>query len=504
MSEETKQCTYVPFPTELLPEPLGSLVRTGSTATGCDPAHVAVPLLCGLAGAIGTTHRIRLKRRWTEPAGIWGAVVSPSGTQKSPGFDIALAALRRAQDEAFHRYSIERAAWETADAMHEVEQARWKRKAHSGKGEAGDPPTRPAEPRARRLIVSDTTVDAIAPILRANPRGVLLEREELNGWLSSFDRYTKSGKASGDATQWLSMHGGRAVTVDRKGGDPPTIHVPMALVSITGGIQPGILRRAMLPEHQESGMMARLLYAMPPRRQKRWFDEEIPAELETSVGRLFDRLLAFSMDGNGEADVRMVDPTPEAKAAIVRFVNEHGEEAWRLPDELAATWSKLEGYAFRLALVLHMARWAADETERLQRITIGAESIQAGVQLARWFAGEARRIHQLLGATAEEHARMELSAWIERRGGVVTLRDLTHGLRAYRSKPGLAKLHLDGLEAEGLGVWEEPDPGPEGGRPARLFRLGEADPVTKTPAGDGENQVSVTVTAGDSRRKGAP
>jgi hypothetical protein len=200
----------------------------------------------------------------------------------------------------------------------------------------------------------------------------------------------------------------------------------------------------------------------------------------------------------------MVDPTPEAKAAIVRFVNEHGEEAWRLPDELAATWSKLEGYAFRLALVLHMARWAADESERLPRITIGPESIQAGVQLARWFAGEARRIHQLLGATAEEHARMELSAWIERRGGVVTLRDLTHGLRAYRNKPGLAKLHLDGLEAEGLGVWEEPDPGPEGGRPARLFRLGEADPVTKTPAGDGENRVSVTVTAGDSRRKGAP
>lgn len=503
MSEEPKPCTYVPFPIELLPEPLGSLVRTGSADSGCDPAHVAVPLLCGLAGAIGTTHRIRLKRRWAEPAGIWGVVVAPSGTQKSPGLDIALAPLRRAQDEAFRRYAIERAEWETADAMHEVEQARWKRRAHAGKGEPGSPPTRPAEPQRRRLLVSDTTVDALAPILHANPRGVLLEREELNGWLASFDRYTKSGKASGDATQWLSMHGGRALTVDRKGGDPPTIHVPMALVSITGTIQPGILRRAMLPEHQESGMMARLLYAMPPRRQKRWCDEEIPAELEAAVGRLFDRLLAFTMEGRGDADVRMVDPTPEAKDAIVRFVNEHGEETWRLPDDLAATWSKLEGYAFRLALVLHMARWAADETERLSRITIGPESIQAGVKLARWFAGEARRIHQLLGATAEEHARMELAAWIGRRGGTVTVRDLTHGLRAYRSKPGLATVHLDGLEAEGLGAWVEPEPGPEGGRPARLFRLGEAEPVTKTPAGGVETGVSVTVTAGDSRRRGA-
>ncbi len=481
MSRSSEPSNYVPFPTELLPEPLGSLVRTGSAATGCDPAHIAVPLLCGLAGAIGTTHRIRLKRRWTEPAGIWGAVVAPSGTQKSPGFDIALAPLRRAQDEALHRYAIERAEWEVADALYEVEQARWKRKAASGKCEPGDPPGAPAEPKARRLLISDTTVQAIAPILQANPRGVLLEREELNGWLASFEQYS-SGKPGADSAQWLSMHGGRHITVDRKGGNPPMIHVPMALVSITGGIQPGILRRAMVSEHRESGMVARFLYAMPPRRRKQWFDEDVPAEVEDAVSRVFDRLLAFSMEGTGEADVRMVDPTPEAKAAIVRFVNEHGEEAWGLSDELAATWSKLEGYAFRLALVLHMARWAADASERLPRITIDADSVEAGVKLSRWFAGEARRIHDLLGATADEHARMELAGWIERRGGAVTV-------------------HLDGLQAEGLGAWMDPEPGPEGGRPAKLFQLGAAAPVTETPRGDPETEVSVTVTRERSRRK---
>jgi hypothetical protein len=503
MTQASESSGYVPFPTELLPEPLRSLVRTGSAATGCDPAHIAVPLLCGLAGAIGTTHRIRLKRRWTEPAGIWGAVVAPSGTQKSPGFDLALSAMRRAQDEALRHYASERAEWEMADALHEVEQARWKRLAASGKGEPGSPPEAPTEPRARRLLISDTTVEAIAPILQTNPRGVLLEREELNGWLASFERYT-SGKPGADSAQWLSMHGGRSITVDRKGGNPPTIHVPMALVSITGGIQPGILRRAMGTEHRDSGMVARFLYAMPPRRRKQWLDEDIPAEVEAAVGRVFDRLLAFPMEGTGEAEVRMVDPTPEAKAAIVRFVNEHGEEAWGLSDELAAAWSKLEGYAFRLALVHHMARWAADESDRLPRLTIDASSVEAGVQLARWFAGEARRIHELLGATADEHARMELVGWIERRGGTVSVRDLTHGLRLYRSKPGLASVHLDGLEAEGLGAWQEPEPGPEGGRPARLFRLAAGAPVTKTPAGDLPNGVSVTVTGRRSQREVAP
>ena len=61
---------------------------------------------------------------------------------------------------------------------------------------------------------SDATVEAVAPILEANPRGVLLARDELAGWIRSFDRYA-GGKGGGDAAHWLSMHNGEAVVVDR-------------------------------------------------------------------------------------------------------------------------------------------------------------------------------------------------------------------------------------------------------------------------------------------------
>ncbi|HWB10091.1 MAG TPA: DUF3987 domain-containing protein [Pirellulales bacterium] len=103
----------------------------------------------------------------------------------------------------------------------------------------------------------------MAPLLSANPRGLLLARDELAGWIGSFDRYA-GGKGSADAANWLSMHNGESIVVDRKTGNPRTIFVPQAGVCVCGGIQPVILHRAWGVEHRESGLAARLLLTCPP------------------------------------------------------------------------------------------------------------------------------------------------------------------------------------------------------------------------------------------------
>ena len=91
------------------------------------------------------------------------------------------------------------------------------------------------------MVVSDATVEAMAAVLADNPRGVLNAWDELSGWLGGFDRYA-TGNGSSDASAWLSMHDGETLIVDRKTGQRVTI-VPLASVSITGGIQPAILAR---------------------------------------------------------------------------------------------------------------------------------------------------------------------------------------------------------------------------------------------------------------------
>src|SRR5262249_45474894 len=93
---------------------------------------------------------------------------------------------RYAQD--MKQYEAELARWEKAMAA-------WKR----DKAAASSPPLKPDPPPCERFIVSDTTVEALAPILLTNPRGLLLARDELAGWIGSFDRYAGKGRAGSDA-----------------------------------------------------------------------------------------------------------------------------------------------------------------------------------------------------------------------------------------------------------------------------------------------------------------
>jgi len=480
--------TYTPFPVDVLPEPVRSFIAGGAKAIGCDPSYIALPLLSALAAAIGTTHRIELKRGWTEPAIIWTAIVGESGTMKTPAFKLAMRALRKVQDKAWKEHQAEHAEHDTECLRYDAQLTAWKRQAAKGKGDADDPPEKPEQPIAQRFIVSDTTCEALAPILLGNPRGVLLSRDELNGWIGSFDRYAKAGRAGADSANWLSIHNGESMTIDRKTGNPPTIHVPSASVSICGGIQPGILARAMSVEHHDSGLLGRLLFAMPTRTVKRWTENEVDAMVEAAICTLFDRLLALTadMDDDGDDRPRLVTLTPDGKAAWIAFCNEHGIEHSELTGDLAAAWSKLEGYAARLALVIHLTRWAGGDP--IDPLRIDEASIAAGVVLVRWFGDEAKRVYAILSETDKEREQRALAEWVEHKhGGVVTVRDLTHGLRKYRGDPNSAERDLSALAEAGIGRWEVDDHNGNGGRPARRFRLLSGVPVTRTPANIGKD-----------------
>jgi hypothetical protein len=185
-----------------LPTPAGGrFVDIASHAIGCDPSYVALPLLAGLASAVGNTRRIQLKRGWSEPAVVWAAIVGDSGTLKSPALEVALRPVRRRQHAAMKRHAEAVALYETELIQYERDLQDWKR------SKAQDaPPVRLEEPKASRCWCDDTTVEALAVLLLHNWRGLLLVRDELSGWLGSFDRYSQ-GKGA-DAAKWLEMFGG--------------------------------------------------------------------------------------------------------------------------------------------------------------------------------------------------------------------------------------------------------------------------------------------------------
>src|SRR5262249_50644549 len=160
------------------------------------------------------------------------------------------------------------------------------------------------------------------------------------------------------------------------------LFIQHAAVSITGGIQLAALARALTPEYMEVGLGARLLLAMPPKRGKRWTEEEVQPEVLDAYTQTLKALrgLQLDRDKDGEQVPLPRRRTPEAKAVWVAFYGEWAKVQAGVEGELAAAFSKLEGYAARLALVHHVVTHAHGQTDCEP---VEPVSVEAGVSLAR-------------------------------------------------------------------------------------------------------------------------
>lgn len=482
---------FTPFPTDVLPAPLDRFVVEGARAIGCDPVYVILPMLSAMASAIGNTRRIELKRSWTEPAVIWTAIVGDSGTLKSPALELALGAIRKRQKKAIKEHAKDMEKYALEALRHKMAMAAWEKD-----GGEGDPPEAPKIPILSRTWGDDMTMEALANLLYENWRGILVVKDELAGWLGSFDRYSQ-GKG-GDAPKWLEFFGARPVFIDRKTGNPRRLYIPRAAVSIAGGIQPGTLQNVLERQYFENGLAARLLLACPPRRAKRWSEAVIPKDVEQAVIMIFDRLFSLmpttGMDGEPEPGI--VRLSPQAKATWISFYNDHAKEHAGMTGDISALWSKLEGGAARLALVIHCVRWAAGDPKIAQADIVDEHSIAAGVAISNWFGKETRRVYAILSESDVDRQRRNLAELIQRHGGSMTARDLMRCSREYRTA-GDAELALLSLTRAGWGEWVSVNPTDHGGRPTCRFVLTQQVDADTTPPNPENNEVVSTETSED-------
>lgn len=461
---------FIPFPVDVLPDPIRGFVNAAAKAIGCDASYIALPLLSGLASAIGNTHRIELKRSWTEPAIVWTAIVGKSGTSKSPAIEACLHPIRKRQHDAMKVHAEAMKEHAIALAMHERDKAKWMKSA-----EKTPPPIAPEAPIADRCWTDDVTTEAVAVLLEQNPRGLLMVKDELSGWFN-FDAY-KSSKG-GDVAKWLEMFGGRPTVVDRKVGG--TIYVPRAAVSIAGGIQPETLRRSLGVKNIENGLASRLLMAYPPQQCPGWMDDDIDARIEAALALVFVRLYDLTPDTANDGDQRPWEVTlaDDGKREVVEWVNWHAKQMEHLSGPVGFAWAKLKGYAARLALVIHLTRWASgDESVPDPTTPVDKDSIAAGVALARWFGGEAKRVYAAMKQGGEDEHFRKLIEWIENRGGTCSVNDMVRDKREYRHNRDGAEADLMELVRRGAGEWDKRQ---KTGRPSQRFRLFSDNPVTET------------------------
>jgi hypothetical protein len=454
-----------PFPTPALPKAVSTMIEEAARAIGCDEAFVSLPLLAVLGSAIGTTRRALLKPGWSALPIVWPVTVAESGSQKSPAADVSLDHVREREDRLYEEYATERQTYEIEVEDYEKARSTWR---HAKKSD-DPPPTRPREPIQRRVLVEDATIEALVSALADNPRGLLVAADEFSGLLGSMGRY--NGSPAADEALYLKAYHGRSHNVSRRTGR--STHVRQAAVWLTGTIQPGVLRRALGVERRESGLLARLLLAAPPRRAKRWTTDTIGWLTREDFVRVLDNLYGLEHELKaGRAESRIVRLSGDAETLFVKFHDEHNVETIEHTGDLAAAWSKLEETAGRLALIVHETRLAAGEHVVADEIDAG--SMAAAIELIGWFKHETRRVYAMLAEGDVERAIRQaddrLAAFVATRRGRVAVRDVIAGVRSIADADA-AEQALQRLVDAGRGRWEAKPPSDQGGRPGRLFVL---------------------------------
>ena len=222
------------IPIDLFPAAIRDYILDQSELIGCDYSVIGMSAIVAAAGCIDDGIKLQPKRnnhQWVESARLWVAAIGDPSSKKTPAIDQATRHLRRIDVQL---------AGENQRAMADYNKQLEDHK-EAKKQDKKTPFDQPKPPN-KRLMVGDTTVEALSDIALDNPRGLICMRDELSGWFASMDAY-KSGGAKGvnkDRSLWLEAYNGKPMTIDRV--TRGSLLVPNWSVSMIGGIQPEMIK----------------------------------------------------------------------------------------------------------------------------------------------------------------------------------------------------------------------------------------------------------------------
>jgi hypothetical protein len=397
-----------PFPLDTFPANLREYVERASTALACPPDYCAVPMIALAGGALGASRAIEIKPGWNERPSIYAAVIGRPGSAKSP-------ALKAVASPFYAEQARLKVQWDKAREVYGQELEEYDRSKKRGDGEDdSEPPEKPKPPILQRLYASDTTVEALAPVLLANQHGLVIIRDELMAWVAAMNAY-RAGKGA-DRQFYLSGWAGEPLCVDRKLQNGVPIIVPHPFLCVVGGLPPDLVGQFRDERNASDGFIDRLLFSYPdPGPVAGHNDHCIPEEAAAVWRDALTFLWKLNMVPNGDGTMRprYVPMTADAREEWKKFYDDNAAEMndEAFPEHLMGPWSKLRGYAGRLALVVHFLRVATGEAPDED---VDAESVRRAVKLVAYFKSHARKVYATMDLDEKVKDAKKVLKWMVR------------------------------------------------------------------------------------------
>lgn len=439
---------------DMVPSRIWDFARDTSHRMGVNTAAIALSCVGAASGAVRYGWRVQPKLRdttWRQSPILWIALTGQPSVKKTPVIEAALAPLRAIEVEWMEE---DRAAWreyEKEKRVFDLQRAKWEeQKAKGGKdsGYTDEEPIEPEKPIRRRLLLEDTTPEAVIPIAQENPDNLLIAQDELTDWIGSFDAYRNGNKK--DQAFYLKAYNGHSATVDRVNRH---LFAKRLGLCVIGGIQDERLGE-LGAKLKRDGFLPRFLFVTAETTDQH---DDVPDHAAIEAYAQMIRELTDCRPPCGDHTLRMSSEAATIRENLMELV-----EILRImpttPDGLVDHLGKYDGLFARLCVVYHLCGYAgADEiSDEISRQT--AQAVRN--LMVRFFLPEAARIFGEVVVRPDKHSYARwLAGYILSSGRPrITLRDIGRAYRPLRDKQADARAVMAVLEKLGWARSSGDDP----------------------------------------------
>lgn len=334
------------FPLEVLPDTFQLSIQHKKDIQNWGVNAQAVSLISATATAIGSTVQFD-NGQWLSKPILWVAIIGKSSTTKSHVLKFAYNYLEQVNTEKFKEYEESLLDWENSERQ--------------GK-----------KPQPVTYVLKDFTPESIAVTHKNNDKGLGILRDELAGWIRSFDQYSKGAEKE----LMLELFNGDPIQVNRKGQDPLQVAEPC--INLIGTIQQSKMYLINNKESQGDGFLARFLMVRNVvTTAKKWNTKGVNEDIVRQVEILMEKVFNYP-----ETVLTWDSNTLQI---FKTWYDQKNEELFDKELELIIQ-GKLETYVFRLCIVIDIL----DQCETGQnRTVIAPETMEKAIQLVEFFRVEA-------------------------------------------------------------------------------------------------------------------
>lgn len=353
------------LPVDALPAVLAAHVRSVAAATQTPQDLAALLSLTAVSVSIHGRARVRVRAGWHEPLGIYGAAIMAPGARKSPVYAHMFAPLYTWEAEQTRQYASATARGLTERTVLERQLERAQADAAKGNATLDDVEAarvRLADhrvPRARQLIASDATPEALPGLMIENGGAIAVCAPEGDFLRVAAGRYSRDGAANLGVLK--SAWSCEPLRISRVGRAHEYVARPSLVLALA--MQPIVLETIGNADTlRGEGVYGRILWCVPPDTVgRRLTGSDVPPfdrDAADAYARALRDVLAIDAAASDEAgplphDLRLSTGATRELDRLEASVEQRMRDDGDL--YLIRDWAaKLCGQCVRIAALLHV------------------------------------------------------------------------------------------------------------------------------------------------------